>query len=516
MRSRNLFVQFTKIDEEKREVAGRLTQDILDRENEFWDYDSSVPHMKAWSQGFEDATGGKSVGNLRAMHHAISAGKLTSIDFNDAEKAVDIVAKIVDDAEWEKTKEGVYTGFSLGGNIVRSWRDPKNPLFKRFEVDPVEASLVDLPCVPTAMFSYVKAGGVVEARRFKKVAEPVSQEYADAEGKKFPLFTKTFVRASLALWGQAQMRAPYDVKTQDAIGRKIRTAAKAAGIDAVTEKALLRGDFSKGLYDVGRLADLVQSLAWLQQSAKYERDSEDDGSTVPDQLCDAVAGLLDTLETMIGEEGDELLRMLGHANTLTNKEAVIMSDADKSVKIEAAEWAKLAAKHIEKLASIHTAMKAAHTVLGDACEKIAGFKDDVGGESSAKVATGDVEKVAKAEFEKVSGERDEWKKRFDEVTAKLTVAETERDTFKSKAEELAEAGETLLAASTVRKGHLRAIDRSADAVADEPKPDKPSEKLAALTPDGEVNRPALHASYKAAFAKPRFETGFAEQEQHSA
>lgn len=512
MRSRNLFVQFTKIDEEKREVAGRLTQDIRDRDNEFWDYESSVPHMKAWSQGFEDATGGKSVGNLRAMHHAISAGKLTSIDFNDAEKAVDIVAKIVDDAEWEKTKEGVYTGFSLGGNIVRSWRDPKNPLFKRFEVDPVEASLVDLPCVPTAMFSYVKAGGVVETRRFKKVAEPVTQEYADAEGKKFPLFTKTFVRASLALWGQPQMRAPYDERTQDAIGRKIRTAAKAAGIDAVTEKALLRGDFSKGLYDVGRLADLVQSLAWLQQSAKYERDAEDDGSTVPDQLCDAVAGLLDTLESMIGEEGDELLRMLGHANTLTNKEAVIMSDADKSGKVVGqAEWAKLAAKHIEKLTGIHTAMKAAHAVLGDACEKIAGFKDDVGGESSAKIATGEVEKVAKADFEKVLGERNEFEKRLTEASEELATAISERDAFKKTAEELAEAGETLLSATTVRKGHLRAIDRAADQVTDEPKVEPTTQKLAAVTPDGEVNRPAVHQAFKAAFKKPRFDTGFAEQ-----
>lgn len=513
MRNRNFFVRFTKIDEEKREAAGRMTQEVIDRDGEMWDYDSSVPHVKAWSKSFDDATDGKSLGNLRAMHQPISAGKLTGIDFNDAEKAIDIVVKVVDDAEWQKTKEGVYTGFSIGGNIVRSWRDATNPKVKRFEVSPVEVSLADFPCVPTATFSYVKTGGVVETRRFSKVAEPVTLEYADAEGKKFPLFNKTLVRASLALWGQPANRASYSEKTQETIGRTIRAAAKAVGIE-VTEKGMLRGDFAKGLYDVSRLSDLVQSLSWLQRDAKWERDAEDDGSTVADELCDHVAGLLATLEKMLGEEGDELLEMLGHgesADTLIVTEAVTMAD-DKSVKVVlgAEDFAKLAAKHVEKLAGIHTAMKAAHTMLGDACEKLAGFSADAGGDASTKIATPDLEKVAKVDFEKVVGERNDFEKRFTETVAKLTAAEGERDEFRKTAEELAEAGATLTAAVEVRKGTLRAVDRSTDGQIADVKVEKVAAAEAEAKP-GEVNRPALHQSFKTAFAKPRVESGFGKQ-----
>ena len=161
-----MFFRLTKVDEAKREVWGRATQEVVDKSGEIFDYESSKPYFKAWSDGFAKDTGGKSLGNIRSMHGKTAAGKVISIDFNDAEKAIDIGTKIVDDNEWEKVLEGVHTGFSIGGAYVKRWDDPKAGA-KRFTADPAEISIVDSPCVPTAkFFDVVKADGAVEQRAF--------------------------------------------------------------------------------------------------------------------------------------------------------------------------------------------------------------------------------------------------------------------------------------------------------------------------------------------------------------
>jgi hypothetical protein len=67
-----------------------------------------------------------SLGNIRAMHGKVAAGKAIAIDFNDAEKAIDIGTKIVDDNEWQKCLEGVYTGFSIGGDYIKKWKDAQS------------------------------------------------------------------------------------------------------------------------------------------------------------------------------------------------------------------------------------------------------------------------------------------------------------------------------------------------------------------------------------------------------
>lgn len=171
--SLKLFARLTKVDEEKRLVYGRATEEVVDRAGEIMDYATSKPYFEKWSGDVAKATDGKSVGNLRAMHNNIAAGKLTAIDFLDAEKAIDICAKVVDDVEWDKVLEGVYTGFSIGGDYVKRWADAELSA-RRFTANPCEISLVDLPCVPTAsFFSIEKADGSVMQKAFKPAAAPV-------------------------------------------------------------------------------------------------------------------------------------------------------------------------------------------------------------------------------------------------------------------------------------------------------------------------------------------------------
>jgi hypothetical protein len=162
-----LFVPIVKIDAAKRLVYGVVTAEAPDALGEVCDYASTKPHYQTWSQKFAAATDGRSFGNLRAMHGSVAAGKLVDIAFNDDARRIEICGKVVDDAEWQKVEEGVYTGFSQGGRYVRRWTDPDDPKLTRYTAEPTEVSLVDHPCLPDATFAVIKADGSSEARRFK-------------------------------------------------------------------------------------------------------------------------------------------------------------------------------------------------------------------------------------------------------------------------------------------------------------------------------------------------------------
>jgi hypothetical protein len=163
-----LFMRLTKIDEEKRLVYGVATSEMPDRENEVCDYEGSKPYFQKWSESVQKDSQGKSKGNLREMHTFSAAGTLEQIQFNDAAKQIEICAKVVDDNAWRKVKAGVYSGFSVGGRYAKTWQVGK---LTHYIADPVEISLVDRPCVPSATFQMVKAGGVVEMRTFLDAPE---------------------------------------------------------------------------------------------------------------------------------------------------------------------------------------------------------------------------------------------------------------------------------------------------------------------------------------------------------
>jgi hypothetical protein len=165
MKSINLFAQIAKIDESKHEVWGVATAEVVDKEGEIFDYQSSKPYFKNWSDEISKATDGKSLGNVREMHEPSAVGKLVAIAFDDDMKQIRVGARIVDAVAWQKCMLGVYTGFSIGGAYVKSWKDGE---YVRFTANPVEISVVDNPCVPGAHFTAVKADGTCEVRKFTR------------------------------------------------------------------------------------------------------------------------------------------------------------------------------------------------------------------------------------------------------------------------------------------------------------------------------------------------------------
>ena len=250
------FFQLRKVDEEKRLVYGRATQEVIDRSGEIMDYDTSKPLIEAWSLEAETASGGLSKGNVRSQHRKDSAaGKVVDIEFDDSSKSVDIVVKVVDDGDWKKVQEGVYTGFSMGGSYAKKWNDPSlttasGKAIVRYTAAPSEVSLVDRPCVPTAGFFEVqKADGTTEQRAFH-------------QGE-----------------NMAENTPPVEAPGQE---------------------------LKKGLWEGKRFLDLLEDARWLQMMLADEKQREGDASVVPEDLKTCLGMLAELTEQYIGEQLAEL------------------------------------------------------------------------------------------------------------------------------------------------------------------------------------------------------------------
>jgi hypothetical protein len=171
MSKQNIFIPLTKVDEEKRLVFGLVAGQVRDKSGEIMHYGLSKPNFVTWSGAMEKASNGQSVGNLRAMHKSVAAGKITSLTFDDENQRIECCGKVVDDAEWNKVLEGVYTGFSVGGDYGKRWKDPKDPGTTWYVAVPNEISLVDNPCITQATFEVVKSDGTKELRKFHQPTE---------------------------------------------------------------------------------------------------------------------------------------------------------------------------------------------------------------------------------------------------------------------------------------------------------------------------------------------------------
>ncbi|WP_026606965.1 hypothetical protein [Methylocapsa acidiphila] len=164
MSALRMFIPITKVDAAQRLVYGLATAEKQDRAGEICDYNSTKPQYEKWSNEIARSTRGRSLGVLRAMHKPNAAGKVTAINFNDLDRQIEICVKVVDDSEWEKVVEGVYTGFSQGGAYLKRWTDADG--LTRYTAAPTEISLVDVPCLAESSFELIKIDGSREFRQF--------------------------------------------------------------------------------------------------------------------------------------------------------------------------------------------------------------------------------------------------------------------------------------------------------------------------------------------------------------
>jgi len=333
-----------------------------DRAGEIFDYASSKPHFEAWSKTQAAASGGKSLGNVRAMHQLAAAGVVQHIAYDDAGRAIEIVARVVDDDAWAKVETGVYTGISPGGHKRTGiGGDPR-----RYEAFPAEISLVDVPCIPSATFTLVKADGATEAVPLRG-RSAVESFTADLLAMQAPGELRRIVaamsaalvkavfndpsmaalaaaaglakadysdddRTAMAEKGEAEPDGSYPIKTKadlenaiHAYGRskdKAKTQAhivkRAQALDATDLlpadwDGSTKKDLKKGLADVAQMSALLESLTWVAQSMAVDSQVEGDASPLPGRMAAALTTLSGILVDLAGEESREACGALAAA-----------------------------------------------------------------------------------------------------------------------------------------------------------------------------------------------------------
>ncbi len=148
------------------------------------------------------------------MHQLDAVGKLVKIGFDDEGRRVLATAKITDPRTWNDIKQGVLTGFSIGGKYAsRSKTDPR-----KYAAEPFEVSVVDRPCIPGATFEYMRSDGIQEVRKFQSNA----QEYTDRPASALPRQGQTGEQAE---WGDLEA-APTDPFEADSPQNERRSGVK--------------------------------------------------------------------------------------------------------------------------------------------------------------------------------------------------------------------------------------------------------------------------------------------------
>src|SRR5665213_1186894 len=119
-----MFIPIYKVDVEQRMVYGLAADETPDLAGEIWDYAKNKPLVQRWSADCEKRSGGKSLGNIRGQHKmTAAAGVVKSLEWDDVARSCLLGVKVVDDAEWQKVEEGVYTAVSCGGKYVSKATD---------------------------------------------------------------------------------------------------------------------------------------------------------------------------------------------------------------------------------------------------------------------------------------------------------------------------------------------------------------------------------------------------------
>jgi hypothetical protein len=350
-----------------------------------------------------------------------------------------------------------------------------------------EVSYVDSPCTGVG-FDYVKADGSKQLVKFMKRSDAkveLSKEQLDqvlaqvrkANAKtkrvagedltaecfayvgdpektdtwKLPIKfsseakSKRHIRNALARFDQTK-GIPDDEKEK--VKAKIVAAAKEHGIDAdegskarqaffaATEKAAAAKGLAKDLWQVGRLADHLQGIAYLYEQSVWEREVEGDDSEVPEELADILDNLIATFIAMAEEEAKELAAKKSAENATgggSSMKPEELEELQKAAKKSLASHFAKSAVHHEKVAASHEKAAESHASMCEAC------KADVGtDEEGSKVTPGPITKALGAHHKELAAHH--------EKMAKVHTAHAEHLAKMAESHDKEEADKTVKAA----------------------------------------------------------------------
>jgi HK97 family phage prohead protease len=342
-----LYCPIAKVDQDQQMVWGYASTPARDDQGE-------IITLGALSNALGDYM---KFANIREMHQLSAVGKAKEAAVDD--RGLYVAARIVDPLAWQKVKEGVYSGFSIGGRVLE--RNPSDrSTITAIKLD--EISLVDRPANPEALFDVWKAAdmsepfnppvqlwhcGIAEHRHLAKAdalkclekqaagiaggaalhkggdepgdgSKPYGDvEYADpgyqSDGmKRYPIDTEKHIRAAWSYIEKPKNAKLYTKEQLDQVRARIIAAWKAK-IDkdgppsAEEQKKSAAAAFVKALEDIGEVAWFLRALDRMQERLEYEAALEGDDSPQPARLAAIIKELSDFLNALAAEETAELI-----------------------------------------------------------------------------------------------------------------------------------------------------------------------------------------------------------------
>lgn len=347
-------IPISKVDEEQRIVYGYATKEELDRQGDIVDYEAAKKAFSEWP------------GNIREQHDSKRAvGKNVHLEFDDDNKQVLIGAKISESADGQnamiKVREGILTGFSIGGKIYKTIRDTiktddgEVTANRITDFSLAEVSLVDVPACPSAQFVMVKSvNGKTEAveemheidttpwffKHYAIAPNQVNHNNDSSDTNNMSKKSKELVmsksdKAEKAVYGEVERDSlgnpkdeepkqvapaiaveeapkPEEPKVEEQEAEpaeepkveepEAEEVKEQPAVEDESEEKSAKPEMQKGLYTVAQLAECVENLTWIVESAEYEAMYEGDNSGVPAQLKAAVAQVGAALVAMASEE----------------------------------------------------------------------------------------------------------------------------------------------------------------------------------------------------------------------
>lgn len=410
------FFEIRKVDEELRMVWGYASTAAIDSQGESVTKDAITA---AWDEYIQ-------FGNIREMHQPSAVGVVKEYNFDDA--GVMIGAYIVDDVAWKKVTEKVYKGFSIGGKKLPGGFDPVTKTITALKL--TEISLVDRPANPEALITMWKADtleeqrmdpeneGGQEVKPVDKLTDLIAKgsisperlvELAEQDINKVAETVTPADKPAEVPNGDGATNEPVVEKSADTHLVKLRQNFAAL----MVAKGASADDIKKGMWGISDLAQLINSLRWLQEDCAWEAANEGDNSPLPAQLAGACKSLCAALVAMAQEECAELIASMGL--DMSGDPVIAMGEMVKGA-AGAAELGKYheafdilkagarnSASDMERIQKAHDLMNE----LGATC-----IQEDPVSEKLHKAAEAGHIAKALGDFEKMAGELGELRKSF--------------------------------------------------------------------------------------------------------
>ena len=396
-----LSMPFSKVDQERRIVSGFATLDNVDKQNDIVTTEASLGAFSNFR------------GNIREMHQPSAVGRMVSFkedkyfdpDTKKFYSGVYVSAYISKGAQdtWEKVIDGTYTGFSIGGKMLK-WDDAYDEKMDSQvriikEYDLVELSLVDSPANQFANILSVEKVDGANVLKGDGVAE-LENVFWDSESGLVILSEKESENHPLS--GVSMKNIGFVEKTD---------AEKTDMIKFLVDSA--KGmNLSKMTEEVSPMTDATEDLTEKSDEVVEEVEVAPEAEAETEEVVEAEdAEKADSVEA--ADDAEAEVEKADAAEADVEKADDDESDVEKADAVEVEEVAKSDdAAVVDAVAEIKDTLSSA---FSDLAETVKSLHEQVNALNKSITGVSDELSATKKEIADAKGQFDEFGKRVDAV-----------------------------------------------------------------------------------------------------